>query len=240
MIDIHTHILYGVDDGVKTLDESIDILKNMSENGVTDVFLTPHYVEYSNYINNVKNNLIKFNNIKEYLQNNNINISIHLGNEIYITENILELLDKKEINTLGISNYLLIELPMSGEYNGYMDVFLDLIEHGYNIVLAHPERYIYFQNHFDELMSIHDKGILFQVNLESILGKYGPKAKKNIKKLLKSKIVDFVGSDIHHSKDNYSYIYESKKKFRKYLNDDEINKIFNINPNDILNKYGEE
>lgn len=234
MIDIHTHILYCVDDGVKTLNESIDILKNMSEKGVTDVFLTPHYVEYSTYISNVKNNMLIFNNINENLKKNNININIHLGNEIYITENILELLDKNEIRTLGSSSYLLIELPMSGEYDRYMDIFLDLINNGYKVILAHPERYIYFQNHFNELISIHNKGILFQVNLESILGKYGNKAKKTIKKLLKEKIVDFVGSDIHYNKENYLYIDEAKNKFKKYLNDEEINNIFNVNPRNIL------
>lgn len=235
MIDIHTHILYGVDDGVKTLDESINILKNMSKEGVTDVFLTPHYVEYSTYVSSVKSNMAIFNIIKETLMQNNININIHLGNEIYITKNILELLERKEISTLGNSNYLLIELPMSGEYDGYMDIFLDLMSRGYKIILAHPERYIYFNNHFNELISMHDRGILFQVNLESVLGKYGTQSKKTIKKLLKSKVIDFVGSDIHYNKDNYSYINEAKNKFRKYLNENEIDAIFNINPSNITN-----
>lgn len=234
MIDIHTHILYGVDDGVKTIEESILILKNMSENGITDVFLTPHYIKDSSYISNVKNNTIKLNNIKEILLKNGININVHLGSEIYITENILELLNNYELKPLGSSNYLLIELPMSGEYNNYMDIFLDLIDMGYKVILAHPERYIYFHNHFNELISMHNNGILFQVNLESILGKYGKRVKKAMKKLLKSKIVDFVGSDIHYNKSDYSYINESKNKFRKYLNDDEINTIFNINPSNIL------
>lgn len=234
MIDIHSHILYGVDDGVKTLNESITILKNMSKKGITDVFLTPHYIEYSSYISNIKNNMIIFNNIKENLIKNDININIHLGNEIYITKNILELLDKEEISTLSDSNYLLIELPMNGQYDGYMDIFLDLIDNGYKVILAHPERYIYFQNHFEELISMHEKGILFQVNLESILGKYGRQSKKTIKKLLKLKSIDFVGSDIHYNKSNYEYISESKDKFRKYLNDDEINTIFNINPGKII------
>lgn len=234
MIDIHTHILYGVDDGVKVFSESIDILKNMRDNGVTDVFLTPHYVEYSAYISNVRSNTLRLNNIKEELIRNNININVHLGNEIYITNNILELLNKGELKPLGDSNYLLIELPMNGEYENYMDIFLNLIDNGYRVILAHPERYIYFQKNFNELISMHDNGILFQVNLESVLGKYGVQAKKTIKKLLKFKVIDFVGSDIHHNKNNYSYIEESKNKFRKYLSEDELNNIFYVNPSNIL------
>lgn len=227
MIDIHTHILYGVDDGVKTIDESISILKKMSQNGVTDVFLTPHYVEYSTYTSNTQNNLVKFDKIKEKIKENNININIYLGNEIYITENIIKLLNNKEISPLGDSKYLLTELPMSGEFNGFMDIFLDLINEGYKVILAHPERYSYFYKHFNELIDIHNSGILFQVNLESIFGKYGNNSKKVIKKLLKNKLIDFVGSDIHHDKSDYSYINKAINKFKKYLNDEEINKIFN-------------
>ena len=227
MVDLHTHILYDVDDGVKNIDESIEILKNMSKNGVTDVFLTPHYIEYSSYTSNRKNNLSKIKQIETKLKENNINIKIFLGNEIYISENILDLLEKKEISTLGKSNYLLIELPMSGIFNGYMDIFYELIQKDYKVVLAHPERYIYFHDHFDELVEIHNSGVLFQINLESILGKYGKKPQKTVKKILKSKLVDFVGSDIHRNKSDYSFINKSISKFKKYLSDEEIDLILN-------------
>lgn len=232
MIDIHSHILYGVDDGVKTIDESISVLKKLSENGVTDIVLTPHYIESSSYNSNVKSNRTKFNYIKRKLKENNISINIYLSNEIYINENILDLLKNKEIQALNKN--LLIELPMSGEYNNYMDIFLELKEFGYNVILAHPERYIYFHKNFNDLIDIHNKGILFQLNLESILGKYGKNAKKNIKKLLKNKCVDFIGTDIHHDKDDYSFIEKSKKKFRKYLTNEEIDNIFINNPKKIL------
>ena len=227
MIDIHTHILYDTDDGVKTIEESISILDNFSKIGITDVYLTPHYIEYSSYNNNVKTNMTKFRKLKSEIKKNNININIHLGNEIYINEDILELLNNKEISPLGDSNYLLIELPMNGEFNGFMDIFLDLIENGYKVILAHPERYIYFQNHFDELVSIHNSGILFQVNIASILGRYGKASKKTIKKILKNKLVDFIGTDTHQDKSDYSYIEKSINKFKKYLTDEEINKICN-------------
>ena len=224
MIDIHTHILYGVDDGVKTIEESIAILRKMSENGVTDVYLTPHYIEDSSYTSNVKQNQVRFNNIKKELNNNNIKINVYLANEIYINDNILKLLKNNEIQPLSNKN-LLIELPMNGEYNNYMDVFLELKEAGYKVTLAHPERYLYFHKHFDELVDMHNRGILFQINLESILGKYGRNVKKSTKKLLKRKIVDSIGSDIHHDKKDYSYIEKSTKKFRKYLNDNELKNI---------------
>lgn len=229
MIDIHTHILYGIDDGVKTIEESIKVLKNLSDNGVTDVYLTPHYIENSSYNSNVKNNQTRFNNIKKELKKNNISLNIYLANEIYINDDILGLLKNNEVKTLNNKN-LLIELPMSGEYNNYMDVFLELKEAGYNVILAHPERYIYFQKHFDDLIDMHNRGILFQINMESILGKYGSKTKKTVKKLLKNKCIDYVGSDIHHDKSNYSFIEKSKKKMSKYLTQEELDNIFINNP----------
>lgn len=234
MIDIHTHILFKTDDGVKDIDESISILKKMSEKNITDVFFTPHYIEYSRYTSNIQNNIDKFNELKNALDESNIKINIHLGNEIYITRDILKLLNNNELKPLGNSKYLLIELPISGEFNDFMDIFLNLKELGYKVILAHPERYIYFQDNIDELLKIHEYGILFQINLESILGKYGRYAKKTVIKLLKNKVVDFTGSDIHHDHFDYSFIDKAINKFKKYLNDEEINLITNENAKNIL------
>lgn len=234
MIDIHSHILYGIDDGVKTIDESIKILKNFSLNGVTDVIFTPHYIEYSSYVSNKENNIKRLNKLKQELENNNIDINVYLGNEIYINHDIEKLLDQNEISALNGSDYLLIELPMSGEYRFFMDIFLELIDKGKKVILAHPERYAHFYKHFDELIDIHNSGILFQVNYESINGKYGSHAKKTLKKLLKNNLVDFVGSDIHRHKEDYSSIRKARKKFNKYTSLDNVDKIFNENAKEII------
>lgn len=228
MIDIHSHILYGVDDGIQNIDDSILLLKQISMLGIKDIILTPHYIEYSAYSSDLFNNLTRVEKINSKLKENNIDINIHLGNEIHITENILDLLNKKQITTLCNSNYLLIELPMSGLYDNYMDIFLDLIEKGYKVILAHPERYIYHQNNFDELIDIHKKGILFQCNFESILGKYGGKAKKTLKKLIKNNLVDFIGSDIHSNKEYR--IVKGMKKIEK-INKNQFTKLMNQNIN---------
>ncbi len=234
MIDIHSHILFGVDDGVKELSESIEILRNMSNNGITDIILTPHYIEYSKYVSNKASNIEKLNIIKDKLKENNININVCLGNEIYICDNIINLLRLKEITSLNNSAYLLIELPMNTEFNNYMDIFHELKDVGFKIILAHPERYTYFIKKFDELLNIRENGIFFQLNLESILGTYGNSVKKNAKKLLKNKCVDFVGSDIHYDKIDYSFIEKSKKKMMKYLTEEELNDIFINNSKKII------
>lgn len=165
-----------------------------------------------------------------------IPVNLYLGNEIYIDSDIIKLFKEGIISSLNDSKYLLIELPMSGENEIYYDVFLDLINMGYKVVLAHPERYISFQKDFNKVYELKEIGVLFQCNVGSILGDYGSHAKKTIKRLLKEHLITFIGTDIHHKKENYNFAENAKKKFSKYLTEDEINDIFENNARKLLNK----
>lgn len=233
MIDIHSHILYDVDDGAKTIEESINIIKDLYNNGVTDIILTPHYIEYSSYNSNKNDNLKKINALKAKLKEENININLYLGNEIYINDNILELLKEEKISSLNNSNYLLIELPMSGKYDNYIEIFKELIENGYKVILAHPERYSTFKKDIELVIELKKIGILMQCNLESILKKYGKDTYKTIKKLAKNKLIDFFASDIHHKKD-YNYILKARNKLKKYYTIEELDNLFCNNQKDII------
>lgn len=233
MIDIHSHILYGVDDGAKTIDESVDIIRNLYKNGITDIILTPHYIEYSSYNSNKKSNLEKLDSLKKKLKEEGINVNLYLGNEIYINNNILSLLKKGEISSLNDSKYLLIELPMSGKYDNYVEIFKELIENGYKVILAHPERYNTFKKDINLIYELKNIGVLMQCNIESILKTYGKDSYKTIKKLAKNKSINFIASDIHHKKD-YEYINKARNKFKKYYSDSEIDDLLSNNQKDIL------
>lgn len=234
MFDIHSHLVYGVDDGSKSLDESISILKNLHSVGVSDIVLTPHYVNYSTYISDASNNKNRLEEIKKRLKEENINMNVYLGNEIYIDRDIEELLRNKKISSLNDTKYLLIELPMSGEHESYEDIFLDLIDSGFNVILAHPERYLTFQKNFDLISELNEIGVLFQCNVESILDKYSKKARKTFIKMLKSGYVSFMGTDIHHEKDKYDFISKAKDKIKKYLTEEEIENIFSKNASKMI------
>lgn len=235
MIDIHSHILYNIDDGSKSIEESIDIIRDMESQGFTDIILTPHYIKDSNYSSPKKNNKILLSNLKKHLKDNNINVNLYLGNEIYIDDDIYELLKEKEISSLNDSKFLLIELPMSGEYPGYIDIFEYLMDKGYKVILAHPERYHSFQRDFNKIYELTEIGVYLQSNLESILGSYGKEAIKMVKRLLKEKQISFLASDIHHRKhDNNKYI-KAKKKIRRYLSEEEFNILTYENPSKIIN-----
>jgi len=230
MVDIHNHLLYGIDDGSKSIEESIDVLRDMEKSGFTDIILTPHYISDSSYSNPRSNNLEKLEVLKEELKKNNISINLYLGNEIFIDENILDNLDKDVISSLNDTNYLLIELPMSGEYVGYQEIFKHLLSKGYKVVLAHPERYITFQEDFSKVYELEDIGVYFQSNIDSLVGKYGPKAEKTIIRLLRENKLSFLSTDIHHKKHDYDKWNEAKRIALKYVTEEVYDTLTRINP----------
>ena len=236
MIDIHSHILFNIDDGSRSITESITILKNMSEKGFTDIILTPHYIIDSKYQNTIKEKEEKIKKLDERIKREKININLYLGNELYIDSNIDKKIGK-EAMSLAKSKYILLEFPMDGEYNNQYGIISGLIEKGYKVILAHPERYLAVQKDISVLDEYKSLGVLFQSNIGSIFGMYGIKAKKTIKKLLKEKYISFLATDIHHESYNYKYLDKIFKKLKKYISSEEIENLLINNPKKvILNK----
>jgi len=234
MIDIHSHLLYGIDDGSKSIEESVSILKDLYRVGITDIILTPHYIKDSQYTSSRKNNLIILDNLKKELQKKNIPINLFLGNEIYIDEDIYGLLQKGIISGLNNTKYLLIEIPMSGEHTTYIDIFRDLINKGYHVILAHPERYLAFQKDFNKVYELEKMGVYFQSNIGSLVGDYGENAEKMVKRLLKEKKIAFFATDIHHKKHDYGKWERAKKVARKYISEKELKRLLIDNPSQLL------
>lgn len=235
MIDIHSHIMYGIDDGSKNIETSLEILKDAYNNGVTDIFLTPHYVEDSRYDTNNKVKEEILNTLKNKLKEENININLYIGNEIFINENILEHINNNEIATLNNSKYILVELPMGRMYNNTKEIFFNLIREGYNVILAHPERYRYMQEDDKKLEELLDMGVLLQGNYRSLFGYYGKDAKKTLKKFIKKHQISFLGSDIHKN-DGYN-LEKLEKKILKLSKDEAYtNMIIRGNAEKILKK----
>ncbi|MCI9585409.1 MAG: hypothetical protein HFH45_02085 [Bacilli bacterium] len=228
MKDLHTHVMYGIDDGSRTIEESMTMLERLSNEGVTDVMLTPHYIENSKYNCNNKNKKQLFKKIKQEAQRRGININIYLGNEIMVNNNIMNLFNT-EIATLNASKYLLIELPMEKEFDDLDLVIKELTSNGVIPIIAHPERYSYVKDNYKWLEEYLKMGVLFQSNYESLFGKYGKEAKKTIKKLLKHNMVHFLASDIHHesSKCNLKKLHKKLKRIIK--SEDNINDLLNNN-----------
>lgn len=234
MIDIHNHLLYGIDDGSLSLEDSIDVLKDLEKCGYIDIILTPHYITCSRYTSSKKDNLNLLEKLKKEVKKNKININLYLGNEIFMDDDIVELLKRGIISSLNDTKYLLIELPMNGEYPNYQEVFSFIQSKGYKVILAHPERYLSFQEDFDLIYELKDMGLYFQCNLESIIGRYGSHAKKVITRMLKENMVSYLATDIHHKKSDYSTFSDAKKEILKYISEEEFDKLTKDNPKKLL------
>ena len=234
MTDIHNHLLFGVDDGSKSIEDSVDILRDLERAGYKNVILTPHYIKDSNYSSPALENYKRLKKLKEALKENHININLFLGNEIYIDEEILELLQRREIYPLNGTNFLLIELPISGEYEGYQEIFSFLISKGCNVILAHPERYLAFQKDYKKIDELKKMGVYLQSNIDSLIGRYGEDAEILIKRLLKDKKISFLATDIHHKKHDYNVWKKAREIALKYISEEEYELLVNINPSKLV------
>ena len=234
MIDIHNHMLFGIDDGSSCIEDSVEVLRDMYEYGYTDIILTPHYIKDSRYNSNKKNNQKLLKKLQNELELNNIKLNLYLGNEIFMDDEIYDLLKEKEISSLNGSKYLLIELPMNGEYPNYEEIFEDLIDRGYKVILAHPERYLSFQEDYSRIEELEEIGVLFQSNIDSLNGKYGPYADKMLRWLLKEKKISFLATDIHRRKHNYKEWKKAKDIATKYISKDEFEMLTVENPSKII------
>ncbi len=233
MIDLHSHILPGIDDGAAAIENSLDLVRELYSGGVTEIFATPHYVDETIYTSSRDANLKLVSDLQKRLDAEGIPVKIYLGNEIYINREILSLLNAGEISSMGGSKYLLVELPMSGDFPGYSDIFLELIRAGYKVILAHPERYVTFQKDFDLIIELFDMGVLLQCNIGSFVDQYGKAARKVAVKLAKEKMIFGVGTDIHHLRGE-DFLPGAMKKLSKYYNSEELEELLVGNPRKII------
>lgn len=236
MIDIHSHIIYGIDDGCKEVEESIKTILNLKRIGFDKLILTPHYINGSNYNKNNKEKKERLKVLKEELLKRNIDVELYLGNEIYINDEIDELVLSKEVTTLNKSRYLLIEFPLYNKVNNVSDYIYELQIKGYKIIIAHPERYEYFKENYKEVDNLYKSGVLFQCNYGSLIGKYGKESQKLIEYLLKNNMVTFMATDIHRPEssiiDNFSII---KEKIENYIGIDGFKKVSHDNALKVIN-----
>jgi protein-tyrosine phosphatase len=193
MIDIHTHILPGVDDGSTDLDNSLKMLEQAYEQGVTHLVLTPHSILNSKTFLKKEELQLRFNKLVEAAKN--IPIRLYLGSEIFYTDKVLSKLGSNELQTFANSKYLLIEFSMREE-SDLDEILFNIRAKGFQPILAHPERYEYMTA---EKLTALKENALIQMNTTSIDGSHGHKVKKRAFAFLKENLVDFISSDCHNA-----------------------------------------
>lgn len=233
MIDIHSHVLPNIDDGARNISESLEMITEAHLCGIDSIICTGHYVsDIYNYTREDRQTLI--NEIQERLIENNIDVKLYNGAETYLSIDTDVLVEKNIIPTLNSSKYILIEVPMNTKIIYLDDAIGKLLEKGLIPILAHPERYSYMQTELDMYEHLIKKGVLFQSNFGSVIGQYGIKAEKVVRKLLKNDMISFLASDAHRSNSIYTQMDKVLKELGKIISDDKIEQLTTINPEHIL------
>jgi protein-tyrosine phosphatase len=199
-IDIHSHLLPGIDDGAKDLDASIALIEKMSSYGIKSFITTPHILGdvYPNTPEIIKSKLLTVKN--ELLKRDITDISIDAAAEYMMDEQFSEMIEKDEELLTLKDNHILVEMSyFSAPFNLY-EILFQLQLKGYKPVLAHPERYNYYHTDFKSYYKLKQAGCLFQLNLLSLTDYYGKGVQKTAEKILKENLYDFVGTDTHHQR----------------------------------------
>lgn len=205
MIDIHTHILYGVDDGSPDKETSLLLINEAKKNNINKIILTPHQNEECKNNQELKDKFLKFKEeFKDY------NIDFYLGSEIYYYSNMIKDLNNGELLTINDTKYVLVEFSTEIKTD-IQGIIYDLCVSGYKPIVAHIERYHYLD--FEDYKEIKKSGALIQVNAKSFERKI---YNKQLKYLLKNNLIDFIASDCHNENRNIDFEFVKKFVNKKY------------------------
>ena len=193
--DLHSHLIPGIDDGSKSMDDSIQMIEAFIAQGYTKLITTPHIMShrYPNSRAIIEEGLVA---LKEELNARNIAIEIEVASEYYLDETVMDLVQERDIMTFG-DNYMLFEMSYVQPLHYLDDMVYEMKIAGYNPVLAHPERYIYMHEDFSKYERLKESGLLFQVNIPSLGGFYSKAIQTAAKQIADAGMIDFIGSDAH-------------------------------------------
>lgn len=222
-VDIHSHLIPGIDDGVKTMEESLGLLEQFEALGFKKIITSPHVVS-DGYNNSTETILAGRDKVREAMKARGIGLSFDAVAEYYLDESVYQKIEKNDLLTLGDKKFVLVELSYLSKANNVHDLIYKLQIAGYRVILAHPERYpYYYDKNFDSYNSLKDRSVYFQINLMSLTGKYGKGAKTAAEHMIDENLVDFVGTDLHNAKHMESLKQGLHEKYLyKILNYDKL------------------
>ena len=196
-VDIHSHLLPGIDDGASSIEDTLFLTEQMQQLGFEQCVTTPHI--FTNVWDNTREIIESTYHATSATLNNQRNLSLRYAAEYMVDPNFAIRFQNEPLLTLK-ENYVLIEISYINPPIQLYNIIFDLQVAGYHPVLAHPERYLYYHYNFREYEKLKNAGCFFQLNLLSTVGYYGHEVTKLSELLLKKGLIDFVGSDIHHAK----------------------------------------
>lgn len=206
MIDIHSHILYGVDDGPENIQQSLELLEKAVKEGITDIIATSH-VLHPRFEVSAQTMIQQVSELQQRVQQEGLQITIHTGHEIRIDERMPQLFLEKKLLPLANSNYILVELPANSVPVFTKPLLFQLQELGYIPIIAHPERNKAIAENPRRLKDLIQNGALAQVTAGSVAGHFGKAVQQVSLSLIESNLVHTYGSDVHHVK-NRPFLFD--------------------------------
>jgi len=199
LIDIHCHILPGIDDGAKSLEESLLMARRAVEDGIHTIVATPHTLN-GIYINSTREVTPKVTSLQETLSENHIKLQLYVGADVYLCPHMLELIGNGDAGTINNARkYILLELPSQVVPPGVKDEIFSLKLNGITPIISHPERNLAIQHNIDILYEFVSMGALCQVTAMGITGDFGGMVMQCAERLLKHRLVHIIASDAHSS-----------------------------------------
>ncbi len=211
-VDMHSHLVPGIDDGSKSLEESLELIRGLKELGYKKLITTPHIMA-DKYRNTPEIIYAGLEELRAAVKAQNIEVEIDAAAEYLVDDRFMEKAESGKLLTVG-KNFILVELSYFTEPPNLNSVFFELQLKGYRVILAHPERYLYWHNKPKKYHDLYDRGIYLQLNINSLTGWYSKESMKIAHYLIDNKLIKFLGSDTHNS----VYLNELRKSaYEPYL-----------------------
>lgn len=197
-VDMHSHVIPGIDDGAQNLGQSLALIHAYMDMGFRKIITTPHIM--ADYYRNTREIIERgLDELREELQQQNIDFEVQAAAEYYLDESFETKLEKGDMMSLG-QDFLLFEISFVNYPQNLMDMIKRIQDKGYKPILAHPERYPYLFESMEHYRRIRETGCYLQLNTISLTGYYGKGSQKIAEELVDNQMIDFIGSDMHHIK----------------------------------------
>lgn len=235
MIDIHCHILFGLDDGSDNIEESVRMARIAVDSGVRAIIATPHSNVPNSYRNYWNDELTaRLNSLTKRLEEEKLPLKIFPGHEIFASGDFIGLINEKKLLTLNGSVFPLVEFDFD-EYSDSVYLKLEkLVANGFTPIVAHPERYSFVHEDDDAIRRIKNIGCLIQVNKGSLHGNFGRSAYRTSREIIINRQADFVASDAHSPYMRTPRLADSHELVSELSSVDYAELIFRYNPFNVI------
>lgn len=196
--DIHSHFVPGIDDGAQTVEDSVNLIRQMQDMGYRSIVTTPH-IKYDHFPNTRNTILTGLQQLHHALEEQGITIPVKAAAEYYIDDHFMHLLDSEPLLTIT-GNEVLVEMSFMFEPVRFSEIIFKIQTAGYKPILAHPERYAFYHSRPEVYRELKDRGCHLQLNVIALAGYYGKSVKHIAEQLLKERLYDYCGTDMHHLK----------------------------------------